>query len=73
LGFGDAADNDGSGKAPSVATIDVTPPQGLISAMAVVSIEGRTLRLDGLHMQGGLTNLLGHANLMVLAQVLLER
>jgi len=57
-----------------VVTAKVDTPAGELRVMAVPSLVGRTLVLTGLHIHGELTsaNHVGAANLIVVAQVLME-
>lgn len=57
-----------------VVTVTIDSPAGELRAMAEPAQNGRVMILTGFHMHGELTsaNQVGTANLMVLAQVLME-
>ncbi|HTB43827.1 MAG TPA: hypothetical protein VK741_09400 [Acetobacteraceae bacterium] len=57
-----------------VVTVTIASPAGELRAMATPSQVGRSLILAGLHMHGELTsaNQVGPANLIVLAQAVME-
>ena len=56
-----------------VVTVAITTPVGVLKLMAEPERVGRTLILHGLHMQDLVPNAIGVANLMVLADMAMER
>jgi hypothetical protein len=56
-----------------VMTVFVFTPAGVMKVMAEPRWMGRTLVLGGLHMQDLSPNLVGAANLMVIARVVMQR
>ena len=56
-----------------VVTANVSTPDGVLTFMAEAEDQGSILLLRGLHVQGARANVIGPANLMVLAQVVMER
>ena len=55
-----------------VITLLVTTPAGRLSFVAEAIMLGTVLRLRGVHVQDGGRNAIGAANLMVIAQAMLE-
>ena len=55
-----------------VATILVTTPAGPLRIMGEPAVDGSTLVVRGLHVQGGEPNTVGAANLLLLAALLME-
>lgn len=56
-----------------VVTIKVQTPAGSLPLMAQLSMQGETLRVDGLHAQDSRANAIGVGNLMVVAQAIMEK
>jgi hypothetical protein len=59
--------------ADPVVTVNVSTPAGVLKVMAEPERVGRTLVLHGLHMQDLVPNVVGAANLIVLADVVMQR
>jgi hypothetical protein len=56
-----------------VVTVFVTTPAGLVTLIGEVFDRGAVLVLRGVHIQDATPNRIGAANLMVMAQALMER
>jgi hypothetical protein len=56
-----------------VVTVVVSTPDGTLKFMAEPEQQGSTLILHTTHVQDARANAMGHGNLMVLAQALMER
>jgi len=56
-----------------VVTIRLSTPAGPLTVMAEPVVQGTTLLLNGVHVQDSTPNRIGAANLLVIAQVLMER
>jgi len=57
-----------------VVTIRIATPVGLIEVMAEVAVDGRSLRLQRLHVQSGVEpNAIGHTNWRLVATMVMER